>query len=272
MNAGFGNVPAMRILESTRLFALSVAVLLGLGVVVSLGCSGLALPGDLRVGIQTDYPPLAFALGGRVGGIEADLALRVGELLDRRVRFVIIDRSNWIQALAEDRVDVVMAGVSVTPGRAVRVRFIMPYADVGQMAIIRRDQLAVLGRFNAIRGSGIKVGFVTGTTGERYVRETLVDAVPVPLPTVNAGERAVRDRNVDFFVHDAPTIWRLGMNPADRELFGLYKLLTDEQLAWAVARENDALAAQLDAVVLKMRGNGDIDKIVSRWVPVRVTQ
>ena len=77
MNAGFGNVPAMRILESTRLFALSVAVLLGLGVVVSLGCSGLALPGDLPVGIQTDYPPLAFALGGRVARVGADRALVV---------------------------------------------------------------------------------------------------------------------------------------------------------------------------------------------------
>jgi polar amino acid transport system substrate-binding protein len=272
MNAGFGNVPAMRILEPTRLFAFPLAVVLGLGLLISLGCSSLALPGDLRVGIQTDYPPLAFALDGKVGGIEADLALRAGELLDRRVRFVLIDRTNWMEALDEDRVDVVMAGVSVTPGRAVRVRFIEHYADVGQMAIIRRDQLAVLGRFNAIRGSGIKVGFVTGTTGERYVRETLVDAVPVPLPTVDSGERAVRDRSVDFFVHDAPTIWRLGTNPADRDLFGLYKLLTDEQLAWAVSRDNEALAARLDAVVLEMRANGDIDEIVSRWVPVRVTQ
>ena len=62
------------------------------------------------------------------------------------------------------------------------------------------------------------------------------------------------------------------MDPGNRKLFGLYKLLTDEQLAWAVAQGNDALAAELDAVVLKMRTNGDIDKIVAHWVPVRVTQ
>jgi ABC-type amino acid transport substrate-binding protein len=272
MNAGFGNVPAMRTLDSTRLITRSLAVLLGLGVLASLGCAGLALPGDLRVGIQTDYPPLAFERDGNVVGIEADLARRAGELLDRRVRLVRIDRTNWMEALEEDRVDVVMAGVSVTAERGARVRFVEPYADVGQMAIIRRDQLAVLGRFNAIQGSGIKVGFVRGTTGERYVRDQLPNAVPVPLPTVDAGERALHDRSVDFFVHDAPTIWRLGMDPGNRDLFGLYKLLTDEKLAWAVAPGNDALAAELDAVVLKMRSSGDIDKIVAHWVPVRVTQ
>jgi ABC-type amino acid transport substrate-binding protein len=272
MNAGFGNVPAMHWLDSTRRFTHGLALLLALGALATFGCTGLALPGDLRVGIQTDYPPLAFERDGKVVGIEADLARRAGELLDRRVRIVKIDRTNWMEALEEDRVDVVMAGMSVTAERATRVRFIKPYADVGQMAIIRRDQLAVLGRFNAIQGTGIKVGFARGTTGERYVREQLPGAVPVPLPTIAAGERALHDRSIDFFVHDAPTIWRLGMDPGNRKLFGLYKLLTDEQLAWAVAQGNDALAAELDAVVLKMRTNGDIDKIVAHWVPVRVTQ
>jgi len=265
----------MRTAARLRLVSIPLALLFALALPLGLGvqgCASLALPGDLRVGIQSDYPPLAFERDGEPAGIEADLARRAGELLDRRVRFVKIDRTNWIEALEEGRVDVVMAGISVTPERAAKVRFIEPYADVGQMAIIRRDQLAVLGRFNAIRGNGVNVGFVKGTTGERYVREQLPNAVPVPLPSVAAGERAVRDRSVDFFVHDAPTIWRLGMDPADRDLFGLYKLLSDEQLAWAVALDNEALASRLDAVVREMRANGDIDEIVARWVPVRVTQ
>jgi polar amino acid transport system substrate-binding protein len=266
------HIQSARFVSHSRGLALVLALALGVGALLGLGCSGLALPGDLRVGIQTDYPPLAFQRDGNIMGIEADLARRVGQLLERRIRLVIVDRKGWIEALENDQVDVVMAGISVTAGRMARVRFIKPYADVGQMAVIRRDQLAVLGRFNAIQVPNRKVGFVTGTTGERYVREQLSGSVPVPLPTVDAGERAVRERSVDFFVHDAPTIWRLGMDPEERDLFGLYKLLTEEQLAWAVAPANEALAQELDAVVLKMRGNGDIDKIVTHWVPVRVTQ
>jgi polar amino acid transport system substrate-binding protein len=255
-----------------RSLAPAIALALALGGLLVAGCAGLALPGDLPVGIQTDYPPLAFERDGKIVGIEADLAARVGERLDRRVRFVVVDRKSWIEALEDGRVDVVMAGISVTPERAARVRFITPYLEVGQMAIVRRDQLGVLGRYNALQVPGRRVGFVSGTTGERYVREQLPGAEKVPLPSVGAGERALRDRSIDFFIHDAPTIWRLGMNPDDRDLFGLYKLLTREQLAWAVAPGNEALASALDAVVQKMQASGEIDEIVTRWVPVRVTQ
>ena len=82
----------------------------------------------------------------------------------------------------------------------------------------------------------------------------------------------VRQGAVDYFIHDAPTIWRLGMDPSDDELFGLYHPLTDERLAWAVARDDEALAERLNALVRQWTASGEIDAILTRWVPVRVTQ
>jgi ABC-type amino acid transport substrate-binding protein len=68
-------------------------------------CAGgpIPLPGDLRVGIQTDYPPLAFQRDGKIVGVEADLARKVGAALGRRIRFVVLDRSQLIPMRPSDR-------------------------------------------------------------------------------------------------------------------------------------------------------------------------
>jgi polar amino acid transport system substrate-binding protein len=86
---------------------------------------------ELRVGIQTDYPPLAFLIDGEVAGIESELAQRVGIALNLRVRFVVLDRLELLSALEQNQVDVVMAGLSVTSERLQRVDFIEPYLDGG---------------------------------------------------------------------------------------------------------------------------------------------
>jgi polar amino acid transport system substrate-binding protein len=237
------------------------------------GCAGW-LPGSpaLRVGIQTDYPPLAFEREGELVGIEAELAVKLGQALGRRVRFHAVERKALIPALERGEVDVLMAGMSVTPERSTRVRFIEPYAEVGQMALMRRDALGWLGGEIGLRRSGSRVGFVRGTTGEVYVRGQLPGAIPVALETLEEGERALRAGEVDYLVHDAPTAWRLGMDPNDRELIGLFEPLTDEALAWAVRKDDEALGDRLDALVSEWKERGEIEAILNRWVPVRVTQ
>jgi polar amino acid transport system substrate-binding protein len=247
----------------------------GLGWILLLvvGCAGW-LPGspELRVGIQTDYPPLAFEREGELVGIEAELASKLGQALERRVRFQVMDRKALIPALERGEVDVVMAGMSVTSERSARVRFVESYADVGQMALLRRDDLRRLGGDMALRRRGSRVGFVRGTTGEAYVRGQLPAAIPVTFETLEGAERALRAGEVDYFVHDAPTAWRLGMNPNDQELVGLFGPLTHEELAWAVRKDDEELGERLDALVSEWKQRGEIERILYRWVPVRVTQ
>jgi ABC-type amino acid transport substrate-binding protein len=55
--------------------------------------------------------------------------------------FVELAWEELIPALKGDRIDVIMSGMSVTPVRQHRVRFVQPYLRVGQMAIIRRLML-----------------------------------------------------------------------------------------------------------------------------------
>lgn len=241
-----------------------------------LACLACVHPGGsngpvLRVGVAPAYPPVVFEQDGEIVGIEADLARGLGARLGRRIEFERFDETELIGALERGEVDVVMSGLSITPERAARVRFCLPYLQVGQLALIRSADLGRFGRIHTIRRPGARVGFVYGTTGERFVASELARATSFGFDDVEAGVRSLRAGRIDFFVHDAPTIWRIAGDPEQRDLHGLYQLLTQEELAWAVRRDDAELKARLDATLEQWQREGSLQPVIDRWIPVRVT-
>ena len=112
---------------------------------------------------------------------------------------------------------------------------------------------------------------VYGTTGERFVATELARATSFGFDDVESGLRSLRAGRIDFFVHDAPTIWRIAGDPQQRDLHGLYQLLTEEDLAWAVRRDDAELKTLLDATLEEWKREGGVEPIIDRWIPVRVT-
>ena len=239
---------------------------------VSSCAAGRFFRPELRVGLHTDYPPISFEQGGEIVGIEPDLARLVGRELGRRVRFVELGRGRLIDALESERIDVIMAGMSITSERRERVRFVLPYTRVGQMVVLRRDRIDDLGHPRHLRRAGLRMGFVSGTTGEIFVRERLPEAHGVPFSLVADAEFELRRGTIDYLVHDAPTAWRLGMDLQDEELIAIYRPLTEEWLAWAVRPGDEELATALDELATRWSQDGTIERVISAWVPVRIVQ
>lgn len=240
---------------------------------VGLACASAGGPRGpvLRVGIAPNYPPVIYEEDGEIVGIEADLAHGIGARLGRRIVFERFEETALLDALERGDVDVVMSGLSITPERSQRVAFVVPYMQAGQLALIRSSDLGRFGRIQTIRRSGARVGYVYGTTGERFVATELARATSFGFDDVESGLRSLRASRIDFFVHDAPTIWRIAGDPQQRDLHGLYQLLTEEDLAWAVRRSDADLKALLDAALEQWKREGGVEPIIDRWIPVRVT-
>ena len=225
----------------------------------------------LRVGVAPTYPPVIFEQDGEIVGIEADLARGIGARLGRRIVFERLGEHELLEALERGEIDIVMSGLSITPEREGRVRFVAPYMHAGQLALIRATDLGRFGRIQTIRRSGSRVGYVDGTTGERFVAVELARATSFGFDDVESGLRSLRAGRIDFFVHDAPTVWRVAADPQQQDLHGLYQLLTEEELAWAVRRDDAELKALLDTTLEQWQREGGIAAIIDRWIPVRVT-
>lgn len=257
----------------------ALASALALALLVFGGCAGptpvnSGTPMDknnpLRVGVTPLYPPVIFKDGKHYDGIEAELAQLVSRELGRPIAYVELARDDLIPAVLRGEIDVVMSGMSVTPGRAERVRFTESYMDTGQLAVVRTKELTRFGAPHQLRGAGVRIGFVRETTGAKYVHSDLPRSIQLEFEASDEGVAALRAGEIDVFIHDAPTIWKYTLAPDNRDLAGLYRALTKEGLAWAVGPNDSVLQSQLNESLAELRTSGRLEPVLRKWIPIRI--
>ncbi|MBI1815390.1 MAG: transporter substrate-binding domain-containing protein [Deltaproteobacteria bacterium] len=229
------------------------------------------IPTDLRVGIAPVYPPLAFKDHGELKGVEADFAHMLAPDLKIKVTLVELTWDELIPALVDGRIDVIMSGMSITEERSKLVTFTQPYLRVGQMALIRRADYNRYRDYATFDLPATRVGYHTDTTGELYVRRKLAHATLRGFDSPEAGIAALRAGDIDVFIHDAPTIWRVtgGFEKKDPELIGRYRMLTEEYLAWAVRKGDEPLRERLNSTLLHWQNTDQVETELDKWIPVR---
>ncbi len=224
----------------------------------------------LVVGMSSDYEPLVFEKNGKVVGIEPDNAREVAAELDMDVRFVTLPFADLLAALEAGKIDIVMSGMSITEERKQRVTFAEPFMEVGQMAIVRSADIGQFGYPRAIYRAGVRVGVEPNTTGAMYVAESMSEAVVSDYQRPEEAFAALRAREIDVYIHDAPTSWRIANSGKDADLFSLYRLLTKEQLAWAVRKDDDKLLRRVNEARSVLEQSGRLRAIQDYWIPVKV--
>jgi ABC-type amino acid transport substrate-binding protein len=222
--------------------------------------------GSLRVGVTPNYPPIIFTMDGKLSGVEADLAPRLGDALRRPVRFIELGWDELIPALLAGKVDIIMSGMSITEPRKVRINFTEPYMKAGLATAMRAEDAS---RYNSLKGiqeAPVRIGAMVNTTGDVFVQRALPDAIRVPFRTIKDAAVALKARRIDLFIHDAPAIaWLVSENEAD--LKGLWQLWNVEYLAWGLRRENQDLLASVNGILSQWKKDGTLDKILDHWVP-----
>lgn len=240
-------------------------------IVLSLTLTSMtALADALRVGMSPDYPPLAFRDEQRIVGIEADNAKALGKILGRDMKLVEMPFAKLLPSLQAGEIDVIMSGMSMTEERAKLVMFADPYMEMGQMAIMHRDKVTSFAQPWAVYREGVRIGVEPGTTGAAFAEKELKDALVSYYADADAAFQGLRKDQIDLYIHDAPTSWQLATTAENSDLISLYSPLTNEMLAWAVRKDDKALASELNRALGMMKANGTLRYILNRWIPVTV--
>jgi polar amino acid transport system substrate-binding protein len=225
----------------------------------------------LRVGISPSAPPLIYKQGEKVVGLEAELAQEFAQYLRKSVRFIEVEWEDQIPALLENRIDIIMSGMSVTTMRQVRISFSEPYLVTGQMALIHKRNL---GRF-PVNYRGIKVvsikvriGVVKGTTGETFVLDNFGTADKIiSFDTSKKAVDALLYENIDILIDDAPMILLAASENDSKGLATSTSPLNEEYLAWGIRKNDIELLNSANRFLDTYKREGRLKSIISRWIP-----
>jgi hypothetical protein len=132
-------------------------------------------PRPLRVGVTPDSPPYVFRENERYEGVELDFARRLAHALGRRLAIVPTAWDEQIPNLLAGHTDVIMSGMSITPGRAAQVAFTDSYLTTSLEAVVRKEDAQRWPTAQALLQTSPRIGVRAGTTGEALVRQRRPD-------------------------------------------------------------------------------------------------
>jgi len=228
--------------------------------------SKVVTPTSLIVGVTPIFPPMIYKENGKIVGVEADFANALGKALGRRVKFVEVEWQDQIPQVQEGWTDIIMSDMSVTDTRKLRVTFAKPYLEVGQIALVRREDAARYTKGFPLPPPGT-VGVVKATTGDFMVQQEFSHTKRKTYSSAEDGARALMKKRIDLFISDSPTVyWLAGLHEADG-LVAVPVLLTHEQLAWAMNPADTNFVNSVNAALSQLQASGRADEILKHWIP-----
>lgn len=159
--------------------------------------------GTLRVGI-TLYAPWAMRNDRELVGFEVDVARQLAADLGVKAELLPYDVERLIPALESNEIDVIAAGLTITPERALHVNFSAPYAESGMTLATHSQSTAQVSDITALDSEEITIAAVEGSVAVELARRLWPRAKISVVDSVDTATEALLTGKVHGYVEDEP--------------------------------------------------------------------
>lgn len=226
--------------------------------------------GVLVVGVKRDVPLWGQldARSGRLVGLEPDLAADLAERLGVRLELVGLLTAERLPALAQRRVDLLLATLSDTPERRDRLTLVLPHYYASGVNVLARKSAG----FRA--WSDLRNRRICGRRGAFYNRPITVSS-GVDVVALYANELAIaalREGRCDGLLYDDTSIVAMLQEPAWSREFEM-ALPTLFVTPWSIGLRREDAGSSLEAfvsqAVIDWHRSGRVAELERRWgIPV----
>ncbi len=225
--------------------------------------------GSLRIGTTGESIPFSFVKGNQVVGFDLELMLRFAAEQQLKPIISTYNFGGLLAAIISGKVDIIGNSIMVTEERAKEIAFSDPYFETTSGMVVMKKNLAQKNKKNTFvnDGSNIavsKVGAMTGTTGEMYIRSHYPKAEVQCFDDIMDAVASLQAHKLDYVITAYTTA--LKVSNKNEDLVVLPKEYTDEYAAIAFPKNNTELLAQVNEVLTEFTKDGTLDQIISRWV------
>lgn len=205
--------------------------------------------GTLRIGIAEFVPWAMPAESGGFIGYDVDLGNRIAQDMGVGAEFKVYEWKDIIPALEAGEVDMISAGIVVTPERALRVSFTQPVAMSGAGMATHTEMTKDVETLEQLNDPDIVIATVTDTFSEGVARSVFNQAEIHSHTSKNDAEMEILEGRAHVYISSLPAVQFLVTN--NSAVIDLP--LNDPIVGWA-----EALAVQ--------KGEQELLNFLNAWV------
>lgn len=213
--------------------------------------------GELRVCIWPDYYGITYRnpKTQQLSGIDIDMAHELGKDLAVAVQFVDSSFAKLVEDVTQNRCDVAMFAIGITPLRAEKLRFTRPHLASDIYAITTKTNRRIK-VWDDIDKPGSVVAVAKGTLHEPVMKDKLKKAQLLVLDTPFAREQEVQSGRADVFMTDYPYSRRFLENADWARLVTPSSIYHMTSYAYAMNPGDDVWHARLERFVSDIKRDG----------------
>jgi polar amino acid transport system substrate-binding protein len=204
-----------------RSIAVATALILGaiVGAAEARELQEVLNTGRLRVGVGLYAPWAARNDDGELVGFEVDVARQLAADMGVRAEILAYDFERLVPALEAGEIDIIAAGLTITPERALHVNFSQPYATGGVALAANLAKTTGLQRLEDLNDPRFAVAAVMDSVAAELARRLVPQARLVTFETAEAASAAVVAGEVDAYLEEEPVPTFLALeNPNEVDL------------------------------------------------------
>ncbi len=243
----------------------ALLIFLGLAGLFATSCSQhQSDSNELVVGMELAYPPFEMTdPNNQPTGVSVDLALALGEFLDRPVRIENIPFAGLIPSLKTGKIDLIISSMTATEERAKSIDFSDPYLSTGLCLLASRKSSG--NNIEDFDKKGSKLAVKQGTTGHIYTTESIQNADILVFEKEAAAVVEVAQGKVDAFIYDQMSTYMNWQRHPETTRPILRPFKTE---SWAIGlnKGNEELRSQVNAFLSDFRGKGGFENLGDKYL------
>lgn len=243
------------------------------------GCSSLSLPFSrninpdnlpqtIRIGLATDAPPLSYRDTKKaIRGLDPQLAAGLKGYTGLEVLYIPLPRKQLLDALKNNQVDVVMAGLSTSEAKRQGFASTRGYLQTGLAPLMLLGEQKRLAGVDGLKAENVRIGTVLGSSGPAFVRSLKAKGKHQIFASMQAGVDALLRKRIDVLIHNMPACFHYASVHIEQGLTPGTSPLTREEIVWALRREDKDLRLLLDSYLHQKQEDGSLPALITRSLP-----
>ncbi len=217
-------------------------------------------PNTLVVATSADNPPYEFIDKGKLSGFDIDVINAIAGKMHKKIVIKNLDFPSLFAALASKNVDIVIAGLSVTPTRAVNVAFSDSYTTTTTAMLFRKNDLTSLNLENKIIGAQL------GSTWEQVAKDLAVkhNAKVHSLSNNLILVEELKSKAIDAVILEEVQVSKFIENNPGLDSFILQDLSSEFAIALPL---NSSLIEEVNTAIKALSADGTLSTLRKKWFP-----